>query len=91
MRHINSVNELVDKLIKMRDSRKWSNYRVSKESDLPFSTVANIYKRKTAPQFDTLCSICKGFGITLSDFLMKKINMSRLLNKKKIFNVIQST
>lgn len=85
MRHINSVNELVNKLIELRDKRKWSNYRIAKESDSPFSTIANIYNRKTAPQFDTLCSICKGFGITLSDFFNEENKYVSLTQQEKDF------
>ena len=32
------------------------------------STLANIFKRNTVPSITTLEVICKGFGITLSQF-----------------------
>lgn len=85
MIYINSVDELLDKLTELRDNRNWSNYRVAKESGLPVSTVSNIYKRKTAPQFYTLCLICNGFGISLSDFFCGDKKFISLDQREKEF------
>ena len=46
----------------------WSEYRLAIESGLSQSTVANIFNRNTTPSVATLEMICKGFGITLSQF-----------------------
>ena len=43
-------------------------YRLAKESVLYESTIANIIKRNAIPSVDTLEAICKGLGITLSQF-----------------------
>lgn len=83
MIYINSVDELLDKLTELRDNRNWSNYRVAKESGLPVSTVSNIYKRKTAPQFYTFCLICNGFGISLSDFFCDDRKFASLNQREK--------
>ncbi|MCM1233647.1 MAG: helix-turn-helix transcriptional regulator [Ruminococcus flavefaciens] len=48
--------------------RGWSEYRLVKESNLPASTIANIFHRGTIPSISTLESICHAFGITLSQF-----------------------
>ena len=48
--------------------RGWSAYRLAKESGLSESTIANIIKRNAIPSVDTLESICKGLGITMSQF-----------------------
>lgn len=48
--------------------RGWSAYRLSKESGLSESTIANIIKRNAIPSVDTLEAICNGMGITLSQF-----------------------
>lgn len=50
------------------DSRGWSEYKLSKECGLSESTLANIFRRGTVPSIATLEAICKGFGITLSQF-----------------------
>lgn len=48
--------------------RGWTEYRLSKECGLSESTLANIFRRNTLPSIGTLEAICKGFGITLSQF-----------------------
>lgn len=57
-----------DKLRKLMAERGWTEYRLSKTCGLSESTLANIFKRNTTPSIPTLESICKGFGITLSQF-----------------------
>ena len=61
----------MDTLIRLRkllQERGWSEYRLAKECGLSDSTIANIYHRNTVPSIPTLDAICKGFGITLSQF-----------------------
>ena len=48
--------------------RGWSAYRLAKESNLSDSTIANIIKRNAVPTVTTIEFICKGFGITMSQF-----------------------
>ncbi len=60
--------DIIEKLVQERDKRGWTNYKLARESDLPTATVSHMFKRKTTPQIDTLNSLCKGLGITLSEF-----------------------
>ena len=48
--------------------RGWTEYKLSKECGLAQSTIGNIFRRNTLPSIATLETICKGFGITLSQF-----------------------
>ena len=57
-----------ERIRRLMDERKWSEYRLAKESGLSQSTIANLFKRNTVPSVTTLEYICKGFGITLSQF-----------------------
>jgi len=57
-----------DRLQRLLTERHWSKYRLSKESGLSESTIANIFKRNTDPTVTTLEAVCNGFGITLSQF-----------------------
>ena len=50
------------------EQRGWTAYRLSKKCGLSENTVATILKRNSLPSVGTLESICKGFGITLSEF-----------------------
>ena len=56
------------RLRKLLDDRGWTEYRLSRECGLAQSTIGNIYRRNTSPSLETLETICKGFGITLSQF-----------------------
>ena len=62
---------ILDTLARLRqllEERGWTEYRLARESGLSDSTIKNIYKRNTQPTIDTLDTICRGFGITLSQF-----------------------
>ena len=50
------------------EERGWSDYRLSQESGLSTSTIANMHRRNTVPSVTTLESICSAFGITLAQF-----------------------
>lgn len=56
------------RLQQLMDERGWTIYRVAKEADIPWSTVRNMFKRNTEPSITTLECICRGLGITLSQF-----------------------
>ena len=56
------------RLKQLLNDRGWTEYRLSKECGLAQSTIGNIYRRNVNPSLDTLKTICKGFGITLSQF-----------------------
>lgn len=60
--------DVTAKLKQIISQRGWSAYRLAKESGLSESTIANIIKRNAIPSVDTLEAICKGLGITLSQF-----------------------
>ncbi len=59
------INEKIRKLLTQRG---WTEYRLAKNSGLAESTIINIFKRNTVPSVTTIEAICKGFGITLSQF-----------------------
>lgn len=60
--------DATERIKQLLSQRGWTAYRLSKNSDLAESTITNIIKRNTIPSISTLESICKGFGITLSQF-----------------------
>lgn len=60
--------DVITRLKKLQNQYGWSDYRIAKEAGLSGGTVSNIYKRNTIPNLYTLEAICKGFGLTLSQF-----------------------
>lgn len=57
-----------EKLQQLLDERGWTKYQLAKRCGLSDSTIANIFRRNTMPSIPTLEAICKGYGITLSQF-----------------------
>lgn len=68
--------DVSQKIKELTAERGWSEYRLVKESQLPASTIANIFHRDTIPSISTLEAICKTFGITLSQFFSDGIMVS---------------
>ena len=57
-----------ERLRQMLRERGWTEYRLSKNCGLSQSTLANIFRRNNGPSIATLETICRAFGITLSQF-----------------------
>lgn len=60
--------EILERIKQLRDERGWSNYRLAKEAGISENSLNNLFRRNNLPTIPTLESICKGFGITLSQF-----------------------
>ncbi len=75
-----------ERLRKILDERGWTYYKLSKRSGLSESTVTNIFKRNTVPSIPTLELICKGFGITLSQFFADGDMVELTPDLKRIFD-----
>ena len=73
------------KLRDLLDAKGWTSYRLAKESGLSQSTIINVYKRSSVPSIDTLEAICKGFGITLSQFFAEDKMVELTPDLEKIF------
>lgn len=56
------------RIVQLMKERRWTAYRLAKESGLPQSTITNLFKRSTTPSIPTLETICAGLGITLGQF-----------------------
>ena len=52
----------------LMEERKWTDYRLAKESNLSHPTVTNMFNRNNAPTLPTLQAVCQAFGITLAQF-----------------------
>lgn len=70
--------DVLKRLHKLQEERKWSDYKLAQEAGLSQGTVSNIFKRNTLPRLDTLETLCKGFGITLSQFFADDYNIIEL-------------
>ena len=60
--------EVITRIQELCFIRSWSSYRLAKESGIPYSTLCTMLHKANAPSIPTLVKICRGFGITLSQF-----------------------
>lgn len=60
-----NVNKRIEMLM---EERKWTIYRLAKETGLSQSTLAHIFRNDSVPTIATLEIICNSFGISLSQF-----------------------
>ena len=67
-------NEVLERIQYFLKLKHWSVYKLAKESKLPYSSLNNIFVRKTSPTIPTLEKICDGFGISVSEFFSYQTN-----------------
>ena len=60
--------DILTHIQELMNERGWSEYKLRKVSDLPPTTIANIFHRNSIPSIPTLEAICRAFGITISQF-----------------------
>ena len=60
--------DILDRIKQLKDDRGWSNYRLAKKSDVSQGTINNLFRLNNQPTIPTLEAICKGFGISLTQF-----------------------
>ncbi len=73
----NITNETLIRISKMLESRGWSLYHLAKASDIPPTSLNNLFQRNYEPTVPTLRKICDGFEITLSEFFGDEIPEKR--------------
>ena len=74
---------VIQRIDDLMAARNWSDYRLSIESGLSQSTIANIHRRQTLPSIPTLEAICSAFGITLSQFFTEDLDNVQLSTEQK--------
>ncbi len=60
--------DVLVRIKELRESRKWSVYKLAKLSGIPQSTIATWYQKNLYPPIDKLEILCDAFGISLSEF-----------------------
>ena len=66
----NETLQIIEKLYKQKGG---SLYKLAKESGIAYSSFNNLLLRNTQPSLHTLEHICKGLGISMSDFFRDEI------------------
>lgn len=63
------MKDILGEITRLRQERGWTEYELAKRSGLPQSTISGWYRNRQTPTIQSLEKICKGLGITLSQFL----------------------
>lgn len=61
-------NDVLNKIKKYMELRNWTLYRLSKESNIPYTSLHSMFEKNTQPTLSTLYKICSGLGISMGDF-----------------------
>ena len=69
--------DVLDRIQQLLTFKHWSLYKLAKQSDIPYSSLNNIFNRQTCPTMVTLEKICHGFNISLSEFFSFESNPLR--------------
>lgn len=87
-------DEILQRINYFLEYKRWSIYKLAKQSDIPYSSLNNSFLRKTCPTLPTLEKICNGFNISLSEFFNYKENPLRCTEisevEQNILNSYQS-
>ena len=78
--------DTLQRLQQLLKERNWTVYRLAVNCDMPQSTINNIFNRNTVPSIPTLETICKGFGITLSQFFAENEMVELSPELKELFD-----
>ena len=70
-------DKVLDRIQQLLTFNQWSLYKLGKESELPYSSLNNLFNRRTCPPIATLEKICSGFNISLTEFFDFKRNPLR--------------
>lgn len=77
------MKDILSEITRLRLQRKWFEYELAKYSDIPQSAISNWYKKKQVPTVRTLNKICKGLGISLSQFFAEDGDARYLTPKQR--------
>lgn len=68
MKHERASFDVLDKIQQERLKRGWTEYALAKNSGLAQSTISSWYRKDLEPSLASIEKICRGLGITLSQF-----------------------
>lgn len=64
--------DVLARITKLRCDRGWTVYELARRCGVPQSTISCWYTKNMMPSVSSLENICKGFGISLSQFFLEE-------------------
>lgn len=59
---------ILERIYQLRTERGWSEYQLAEASEIAQSTISSWYRKEMLPSIGSLEKICRGLGITMSQF-----------------------
>ena len=75
--------DILDKIQKERQKRNWTEYALARNSQITQSTISSWYREDRQPSVASLEKICRGLGITLSEFFFDESSLDMMTAEKK--------
>ena len=96
------MKKILDKILKLRSEKGWSEYRLSVESQVPQTTISSWYNKKNSlPSLQSLDKICNALNVTMADLFsndeskieltsdqLALVNASKKLSKAQLIKLI---
>lgn len=74
--------DILNRIKQLKEERGWSNYRLAKEADISEGALNNLFRLNNQPTIPTLEALCKGLGVSLSQFFAEG-NEAIVLNEEQ--------
>ena len=87
-----TADDIIDRVEGLRKEKGWTIYKLAEESGVPYSSVYNMFDRKTMPRIDTLEKICNGLQVPVTDVLvadMSKTNGTLSAEEKRLLEIVR--
>jgi transcriptional regulator with XRE-family HTH domain len=70
-----NIKEISNNIFKLRKEKKWSQERLAREADIPFTTLTKIENGTTKnPSIETLIKIANALGVTVDILISESKN-----------------
>ena len=77
------MKDILAEITRLRLMRNWTEYELAQHSGLSQSTISTWYRKNQIPTVQTLDKVCRGFGITLSQFFAEDGDTLQLTLEQK--------
>ncbi len=83
--------DVLAKIERERKNRNWSEYTLAKNSGIAQSTISTWYRKQLQPSVASIEKICKGLGITLSEFFEEDAPLPEESGKRRMTKMANMT
>lgn len=77
------MKNVLAEITRLRLERGWNEYELAKHCGLSQSTISTWYRKNQTPTIQTLDKVCKGLGISLSQFFAEGSDAVSLTPEQK--------